>query len=62
MAEHWLQHISLNAVDQIVYNHYHDNTVPMSIKDTFSRYEYRRLIKFFDSKGIKKELIMYDFL
>ena len=62
MAENWLQHIALNTVDQIVYNHYHDDTVPVSKKDIFSRYKYRRLIKFLDLKGIKKELIMYNFL
>ena len=45
-----------------LYNHYHEDTVTVSIKDIFSHYEYRCLIKFIDSKGIEKELIMYDFL
>ena len=35
MAELWLRHIVLNAVDQIMYNHYQDDTVPVSIKDNF---------------------------
>ena len=62
MTEHQLQHIAFNAVEKIGHNHCHDDTVPVSIKDIFSHYEYRCLIKFIESKGIEKELIMYDFI
>ena len=54
MVEHYLGHIVFNTFDQIVYNHYDDNTVLMGIKDIFLHYKHRRLIKCLDSKRIKK--------
>ena len=45
-----------------MYNNYYDNTVPVSIKNIFSCYKYRCLIKFIYLKGIEKDLTMYHFL
>ena len=62
MVKHWLRHSGLNAVDGVLYNDYDNDSIPVGVRDTFSRYKHRRHIKFLDSNEIKKELVSDNFL
>ena len=55
MAKHRIRHGVINAVGGISDRDCYNASVPMRIKDIFSRYKHRCHIKSLDWNGIKKE-------